>query len=930
MVAWSNGQIVRALTIKPFQFPNRVYSSIVALYDKTMDQNRPLLITTEEIAKFPILIVDKKGFIGNALAKILRDQFLVVIVTGADVQRHDNVIHIPYRKRIPLIPDNAYSHIFVIYNEETEILDMLSSFEQKAEAVKARIVFVTSIIHGNAKLFKRILISQYRLLQVVLYGETFENNIVEANEINFFIHQARTYGRIEVPGDGLGTLYPIYFDDILSALVSIAFTLEKPTKPIFLFPHHAYNEITIARIIQTADPTVKIDFAKRKSTARKYYLPEGLYFFRSYKLDEALHKIDYSRVGRRTKLPQKKIKLKVPDSQIHKTRMRLFWATIIAVFVAPLILTFLFAVGGAGLLTLSVRQLEGGALQSAQNTANFAQDAFSTAQTLGPSLLLPQILIPQQKAQFLELMQTGQTVALTEISFAQAIQTLQTIYEKKSLDPKNDFLESIVTIKNALLTMQQLEAEKKLPTSVLVHLRNLDGTINLAEETIDTWPSLFGFTGKKTYLVLFQNNMELRPGGGFIGSYGTLTVNNGIFGKMQVHDVYDADGQLSEAIQPPYGLQRYLGATHWFLRDSNFDPDFSVDAKQAAQFLQKETGQKVDGVIAIDTTFIKNLIGVVGSVDVVDYKVTVTPDNFYLLTETNAEKNFFPGSTQKKDFLRSLTNALMDKLSSEKKIPYEKLAQLFVSSVAQKDLLVSFSDPGVQNVFTVNDLSSSLWDGRHAENNVADDFLGVIDANVGANKANYYINRSITQSTSLSDLAALQTTVEITYKNTSQPTSAFGGDYKDYLRLILPANTTLVSIAFDKKPTQITPAITDPALFTAPDFTPPPGLEVEQDEEEGKSIVGFFFIVPAGSTRVVSVSYRSLSGIDPNAVAFGYNLRLFKEPGTVNDPYQVSLAFPDQITLVGSDKDFTDVGGKLIYDGYLSQDKDLTARFAKK
>ena len=335
------------------------------------------------------------------------------------------------------------------------------------------------------------------------------------------------------------------------------------------------------------------------------------------------------------------------------------------------------------------------------------------------------------------------------------------------------------------------------------------------------------------------------------------------------------------------------------------------------------------GVIAIDTNVIKNLIGVVGSVAVPDYNVTVTPDNFYLLTETNSEKNFFPGSTQKKDFLRSLTTALLNTLTS-KKISYDKFAQLLVSSVAQKDLLIAFSDTGIQNVFTVNDLSSTLWDGRDSEKNVADDFLGIVDANVGANKANYYVSRSITQSVSLSDPTTLQTTADITYKNASEQKSAFGGDYKDYLRLIVPAGATLVSIAFDKQPVVITPAITDPSLFTGSDFIPPQGLEVTQDQEAGKSVIGFFFIVPAGKTKVVSVSYRTPSGIDPNAVAFGYNLRLFKEPGTVNDPYEASVEFPSQITLVGSDKAFTNIGGKIVYDGLLSSDKDITARFAKK
>src|SRR5277367_2534112 len=125
------------------------------MYDKDMEQNRPLLITSEEIAKLPILIVDKKGVVGSALAKILRDQFLVVIVTAHDVEKHDNVIHVPYHKRVPMIPDNAYSHIFVIYNGEPEIVDMMPAFEEKAEAVKARFLFVTSLLYSTPKLFVR-------------------------------------------------------------------------------------------------------------------------------------------------------------------------------------------------------------------------------------------------------------------------------------------------------------------------------------------------------------------------------------------------------------------------------------------------------------------------------------------------------------------------------------------------------------------------------------------------------------------------------------------------------------------------------------------------------------------------------------------------------------------------------------------------------
>ena len=901
------------------------------LYDTTMEQNRPLLVTSEEVNKLPILIVDKKGFIGSSLAKVLRDQFLVVIVTAREMEKHDNVIHVSYRRKIPMIPDNAYSHIFVIYNGEKELLDMLSGFENKAEAVKARLLFITSLFYSSSKLLKRLQRPEYPLLQTVLYGEIFNNAISEANEVNFFIHQTRVYGRIEVPGEGLGKLYPIALDDILTSIVSLAFAVEKPKDPILLFPHHEYNEISVARIIQKIDPLVKIDFIKRKSPASNFYIPEkGLYFFSNYNLEEKLHKIDLSKIGHRAQLPQKKIRLKMPDPRAKQNRLYAIFAVLAAIFIAPVIVAILCALLGAGLLTFAAKQAESGNVQQVTTSAQIAYYSFVSAQTLGPSLLLPQLLVPEQKSMFLDDMQTGETISSTVITVLQSVQEMKNVYEGRSADPKNDFLTAQASLKNSLLAMQKLEAEKAFPQPVLQKIHSFDSVINLVEETIDTWPSILGFNGKRTYLVLFQNNMELRPGGGFIGSYGSLSIENGKPGNLQIQDVYDADGHLTEHVQPPYGVQRYLGVSHWFLRDSNFDPDFPNDAEQAAFFLRKETGQQVDGVIAIDTTFIKNLLSVAGPVSVPDYNVTVAPDNFYLLTETNAEKNFFPGSTQKKDFLRSLMGALLNKLSSEKNISYEKVAEMIVSSSEQKDLLFAFSDPGVQNVFTVNELSSSLWDGRIPQKDTIDDYLGIIDANVGANKANYYVKRSISQTTAIDDRGELQATAGATYTNTSTKTSPFGGDYKDYVRFIIPQNTNLLSVSFDGKQVKTAPAVTDPAVFTAPGFTPPPALEVDQNEESGKRVVGFFFIVPAGSTKTIAINYSVQSAIDVNAVSFIYNLRLFKEPGTGSDPYQLSLSYPGDATVVNSTNGFTNVGGKLIYSGQLSQDTTVVANFAKK
>src|SRR3989344_5241553 len=113
--------------------------------------------------------------------------------------------------------------------------------------------------------------------------------------------------------------------------------------------------------------------------------------------------------------------------------------------------------------------------------------------------------------------------------------------------------------------------------------------------------------------------MELRPGGGFIGSYGLLTFSKGKITDFSIHDVYDADGQLKGHIEPPFPIRRYLPQIHWYMRDSNWDVDFAKAASTSAYFLNAETGKTVDGVIGVDLSFVKNLLSVTGPITVSDY-----------------------------------------------------------------------------------------------------------------------------------------------------------------------------------------------------------------------------------------------------------------------------------------------------------------------
>jgi len=892
-----------------------------------MDHKRPVLISTESVDKSPLLILDKKGIMGVTLAKQLHEQYLVVLATDSELDVHKNIIHIPYRKKIPTIPDNHYSHLFVFYNGESEILDMLPALMKKANTSRANLVFVTSLPYSNPELFRRLNSTAYRGMQIVLYGEVFSHHGNEHNLATLFLNQASSQGRIQIPNDGMGKLYPVFFDDVYDAIVATAFGWEKK-KLTYVFPQHPISEMSVARMLQKKNPLLRLDFVKFKGKPPVYYIPTGGdYFYPEYPLEKRLQSMT---MGKEI-LAQKPHKKKQRFPRYKKSlSLRFFWITLICLLLSPILITVFAAVSGAATLQLSIREVEKGKVQQAQNYAVIARESFSIAQSLGSSLFYLDPFMKAQKAVALGQITTGERLAEVELDVLRALSLLGAVNEDKSVASKEDFTEALAILKNSLITVQKMRAEGDLPAQVNNKITSLEPVLLPLENTIDAFPALLGFQGKREYLVLFQNNMELRPGGGFIGSYGLVKMDKGRVIDFTVHDVYDADGKLTTHIDPPYGLQRYMNAKHWFLRDSNFAIDFPQNAKQAETFLQLETGVNVDGVIAIDTTFLKNMLSAIGSVTIPDYHETVTADNFYLLTQNHAEKDFFPGSTQKKDFLRALLAAMQEKLLTKGAGNYQAMIGKIGESIVGKHLLFVFSDEAVQQLFTVNNLSGSLLDNRERGNNSFLDFFGVIDANVGANKINYYMNRQIDQKVRMDDQGKLTTTATITYVNTSTKDSPFGGDYRDYVRFVLPVNAALRELRIDDRIQPTIDAITNPAIFTGKNFLPPKELEIDSSSEQGKDSIGFLLTVPIGTTKKISLVYDSTNAVDMSRPAFLYDLWLFKQPGSQDDAYTFTFSYPSAYRLVHADSALSDVGGKLVYSNQFTKDINLRAEFSRK
>jgi hypothetical protein len=313
------------------------------------------------------------------------------------------------------------------------------------------------------------------------------------------------------------------------------------------------------------------------------------------------------------------------------------------------------------------------------------------------------------------------------------------------------------------------------------------------EVLVNNLPEILGESKRMSYLVLFQNNMELRPTGGFIGSYGIMNFDSGRLSELSVNDVYSADGQLKGHVEPPAPIKDYLGEANWWLRDSNWDPDFITSALRAEWFLDKAVDQKVDGVLSLDLEFVRGILRSTGGIFLPDFNLTIDENNLYERTQDEVENNFFPGSRKKASFLTALSRKLLSEISSLDSGQKMRVLQTLLKGLEERSVQVYLHDSDSQTA--INQIG---WSGQVAipdcGKGCVADLLGFAEANVGVNKSNFFIEReSVLTINSSPNVISRRLAIE--YKNNANPALGLSGKYKNYIRILIPHDSEVLSVA---------------------------------------------------------------------------------------------------------------------------------------
>lgn len=380
-------------------------------------------------------------------------------------------------------------------------------------------------------------------------------------------------------------------------------------------------------------------------------------------------------------------------------------------------------------------------------------------------------------------------------------------------------------------------------------------------------PAIAGFPDAKTYLFLLENNTELRPTGGFIGTYGILKVNSGEISSFVTNDVYNLDTPAKDRLHvtPPKALTMYNDTTQWFFRDSNWSPDFPTSAEKALEFYRLEGGaqKNFDGVIAVTPTFISSLLKISGDITV--DKITFTPDNLIDRLQPLASR---------KELIGEMSTVLMDRILALPQRRWQELITAMTTALEERHMLLYAREAGLQQ-----QIVDQHWGGALVPYNV--DGLAVIDANLASLKTDSVMDRAVDYNLDITSDAATAT-VKITYTNKGKFTTTTTR-YRTYTRVYVPLGSKLVSSSG---------ALRNDKLRGAR-----PGT-VDVTEELGRTVFGAFISIEPGEVGTLSFTYE-LPGQVLTAVRNGsYELFVQKQAGTRAHGLTATLRFPTDVERV--------------------------------
>lgn len=489
---------------------------------------------------------------------------------------------------------------------------------------------------------------------------------------------------------------------------------------------------------------------------------------------------------------------------------------------------------------------------------------------------------------------------------------------QKIVKAKHDIADATAAINSANRNLGKVEVAV-LPANIAPAVQDLKqklppiaAALNELNSWSDTFLEVLGHKKTKKYLLLFQNNSEARATGGFIGTYGTVELDEGRIENLFISNIYDLDGQFFEKICPPLPLERI--SDNWRIHDVNWFADWPTSARKVALYYEKAGGTTVDGVISLTPEVFERLLEATGPIELPEYQVFLDSVNFRDVVQYKVEADYDRKLNQPKKILADFADKFMDRLWVVWPDKSQEILSALTDSLSQKNILFYFSEPGVQKRFL-----EQGWAGEVMA--TEKDYLMVVNTNVKGFKTDRVIEQKIFHQAEIQTDGSVIDTVQITriHQGGTSQYQWYNESNVDYLRLYVPAGSKLLSAQgfFGKPEEYLAPScsVEDSDLSVQKAGTQNvQGTQVFG--ESGKTVFGNWVIVRPGESRTVAFKYLLPFKIDPRQSSASYTLLAQKQSGAkagalesvlvLPSDFKVSWKYPENLELVGKQIRFSE------------------------
>ena len=430
----------------------------------------------------------------------------------------------------------------------------------------------------------------------------------------------------------------------------------------------------------------------------------------------------------------------------------------------------------------------------------------------------------------------------------------------------------------------------------------------------DFFEAVIGIDRPKKYLLLFQNYSELRPSGGFPGTYGVISFASGGLSDFFVDDVYNLDGQLKQNIIPPKQLQHITPT--WGMRDAGWFADFPSSARKTMWFFNQEAGYRIDGVIALNPDIVARILEIIGPIEMPDYEMALDQNNF--LASVQEEVEYGENRVQPKRVVIDFAPRFLEKLYLASSEQWIKIFQVFAAGLEEKDVIIYLDDESLEEFVVGKGFGGEI-------KSTSSDYLMVTFSNIKGSKTDVMIDSSISVDTNFkNDQIARKISLSRKHNGGDSEYGFYNRQNPAYVRVLLPEKAESVKISGNDFP-NFRPLIgydnsfvkdKDLSLFES-SFSFDKNTGVDRFEESGKKGAGFWMVTDPGETKTVELEYALPFDSADNEP---YNFYFQKQPGLDWKNFKFIIKKSGDAEIESSPLTFSRIGDTLMADDILKKD----------